>query len=72
MLQPRRHSGDGKTRRVCLSGPVAGLVVAVARVTRRVTRRRVRALGMNRPRVHGGAGLAPAAGLIGSLSAFEA
>ena len=44
------------------------MVVAVPRVTRRVTGRRVRALGMNRPRVRGGAGLAPAAGLIRSLS----
>jgi len=34
----------------------------VPRVTRRVTGRRVRALGMNCLRVRGGAGLAPAAG----------
>src|SRR6266545_5656975 len=65
-------SRDGKTRRVGLSGEVASLVVAVPRVTRRVTGRRVRALGMNCPRVRGGAGLAPAAGLIRSLSAFSA
>jgi len=62
-------SGDGKTRRVGLSGFVASLVVAVPCVTRRVTGRRVRALGMICPRVCGGAGLAPAAGLIRSLSA---
>jgi len=62
-------SGDGKTRRVGLSGAIASLVVAVPRVTRRVTGRPVRALGMDRPRVRGGAGLAPAAGLIRSLSA---
>jgi hypothetical protein len=66
------RSGDGKTRRVGLSGAVASLVVAVPRVTRRVTGRLVCALGMNRPRVRGGAGLAPAAGLIRSLSALGA
>jgi len=65
-------SGDGKTRGVGLSVAVASLVVAVPRVTRRVTGRRVRALGMNCLRVRGGAGLAPAAGLIRSLSAFSA
>ena len=53
-----------------LCGGFAGVVVAVACVTRRVTGRRVRALGMIRLRVCGGAGLAPAAGLIRSLSAF--
>ena len=67
-----RPSGVGKTRRVGLSGAVASLVVAVPRVTRQVTGRRVRAFGMNCPRVRGGAGLAPAAGLIRSLSAFSA
>ena len=65
-------SGDGKTRRVGLSGAVASLVVAVPCVTRRVTGRFVRALGMICPRVCGGAGLAPAAGLIRSLSAVWA
>src|SRR6266511_5561290 len=63
-------SRDCKSRRVGLSGPVASLVVAVPRVTRQGTGRRVRALGMIRPRVCGGAGLAPAAGLIRSLSAL--
>src|SRR5205823_10211293 len=67
--KPLTRSGDGKTRRVGLSGAIASLVVAVPRVTRRVTGRPVRALGMDRPRVRGGAGLAPAAGLIRSLSA---
>jgi hypothetical protein len=62
-------SGDGKTRRVGLSGTVASLVVVVPRVTRRVTGRLMRALGMICLRVRGGAGLAPAAGLIRSLSA---
>src|SRR5438093_12298763 len=57
---------------VGLSGTVASLVVAVPCVTRRVTGRFVRALGMICPRVCGGAGLAPAAGLIRSLSAFSA
>ena len=65
-------SGDGKTRRVGLSGAIASLVVAVPRVTRRVTGRCVRAFGMICLRVCGGAGLAPAAGLIRSLSAFSA
>jgi hypothetical protein len=63
-------SGDCKSRWVGLSGFVASLVVVVPRVTRRVTGRRVRALGMIRLRVCGGAGLAPAAGLIRSLSAL--
>ena len=45
--------------------------VAVLLVTRQVTGRRVRALGMIRPGVHGGAGLAPAVGLIRSLSALS-
>ena len=40
------------------------------RVTCRVTGRLVRALGMICLRVRGGAGLAPAAGLIRSLSAL--
>ena len=65
-------SGDGKTRRVGLSGFVASLVVAVPCVTRRVTGRFVRALRMICLRVCGGAGLAPAAGLIRSLSALLA
>src|SRR6266540_4241603 len=38
-------SGDGKTGRVGLSGAVAGLVVAVPGVARRVTGRRVVCLG---------------------------
>ena len=63
-------SGDGKTRRVGLSGADASLVVAVSCVTGLVSGGRlVCALGMIRLRVRGGAGLAPAAGLIGSLSA---
>ena len=66
------HSCDGKTGRVGLSGFVASLVVAVPRVTRQVTGRFVCALGMICPRVCGGAGLAPAAGLIRSLSALGA
>src|SRR6266550_8715855 len=63
-------SGDCKSRGVGLSGSVASLVVVVPRVTRRVTGRRVRALGVILLRVCGGAGLAPAAGLIRSLSAL--
>ena len=68
----RTRQGIGKTRRVGLSGAVASLVVAVPRVTRQVTGRLVCALGMICPRVCGGAGLAPAAGLIRSLSARRA
>lgn len=49
MATPEGFSGDGKTRRVGLSGAVASLVVAVPRVTRRVTGRFVRALRMIRP-----------------------
>ena len=67
-----RPSCDCETRRVGLSGAVASLVVVVPCVTRRVTGRFVRALGMIRPRVQGDAGLAPAAGLIRSLSAVLA
>jgi hypothetical protein len=65
-------SSDCETGRGGLSGAIASLVVAVPCVTRQVTGRRVRAFGMNCPRVRGGAGLAPAAGLIRSLSAFSA
>ena len=65
-------SGNGKTRRDGLSGAVASLVVVVPRVTRRVTGRLMRALRMICLRVRGGAGLAPAAGLIRSMSAFSA
>ena len=71
-LASRVPSSDGKTRPVGLSGADASLVVAVSCVTRLVTGRLVRAFGMNRPRVRGGAGLAPAAGLIRSLSAISA
>ena len=49
---------------------VASLVVAVPRVTRRGFGRFVCALAMICLRVCGGAGLAPAAGLIRSLSAL--
>jgi len=56
---------------VCLGWLPAWFVV-VPRVTRRVTGRFVRALGIICPRVCGGAGLASAAGSIGSLSAFGA
>ena len=66
------RSGDCETRRVGLSGAVASLVVAVLCVTLQATGRRVRALGMICPRECGGAGLAPAAGLIRSLSAVSA
>ena len=67
-----RCSGVGKTRRGCLSGMPARLVVAVLGVTRQGFGRRVRVLGMNCPPVCGGAGLASAFGLIRSLSALGA
>src|SRR6266536_2698806 len=63
-------SGDCKSRRVGLSGAVASLVVVVPLVTRRVTGRLVRALLNDPSERQGDAGLAPAAGLIRSLSAL--
>jgi hypothetical protein len=68
----RPVSGVCETRRGCLSGTLASLVVAVPGVARQVTGRFVRALGMICLLVRGGAGLAPAAGLIRSLSALGA
>jgi hypothetical protein len=53
-------------------GPLPGLVSSVRFVTRQASGRLVRALGMNRPGVRGDAGLAPAVGLIRSLSALVA
>jgi hypothetical protein len=44
----------------------------VSLVTPQVSDRVLCVLGMNRPGVHGGAGLAPAVGLIRSLSALGA
>jgi hypothetical protein len=66
--QSPRLSGDGKTRRVGLSGAVASLVVVVPFVTRGVTGRFVGALLSDPSGRQGDAGLAPAAGLIRSLS----
>src|SRR5512132_1552325 len=60
-------SGDCKSRRVALSGAVASVVVAVPRVTRRVTGRCMRALGMIRLCVCGDAGLANARGYAEAL-----
>jgi len=54
------------------SGAVARVVSSVLLVTHRGLGRVSRALRMNRLGVHGGAGLAPAVGLIRSLSAFVA
>jgi hypothetical protein len=53
------------------SGAVARVVSSVLLVTRQASGR-VRAFAMNRPGVHGDAGLAPAVGLIRSLSAIVA
>jgi hypothetical protein len=57
---------------VGLSGAVASLVVVVPFVTRRVTGRLVRAFLNDPSERQGDAGLAPAAGLIRSLSALSA
>ena len=53
-------------------GPLPGLVVVRAACDSSGVGPLLRALGMNRPSVHGDAGLAPAVGLIRSLSAIEA
>ena len=63
------RSGVCKSRRVGPSGAVARLVVVVSLVTLQASDRVLCVLGMNRPGVHGDAGLAPAVGLIRSLSA---
>src|SRR5581483_9447310 len=62
-------SGVCKSRRVGPSGAVARVGVVVSLVTHQASARDLRVLGMNRPGVHGDAGLAPAVGLIRSLSA---
>src|SRR5215216_2365477 len=58
-----------ESRLVGPSGAVARVVSSVSFVTHQASGR-VRAFAMNRPGVHGDAGLAPAVGLIRSLSAF--
>jgi len=63
-------SGDCKSLQVGLSGAVASLVVVVPFVTRRVTGRLVRAFLNDPSERQGDADLAPAAGLIRSLSAL--
>ena len=63
------RSGVCETRVVGPSGAVASLVLAVSFVTPQASGRFQRAFAMNRPGVHGGAGLAPAVGLIRRLSA---
>jgi hypothetical protein len=68
----RLASGVCESRRVGPSGAVASLVVVVSFVTHLASGRGLRALGMNRPSVHGDAGLVPAVGLIRSLSALLA
>ena len=65
-------SGVRKSWRVGPSGAVARLNVVVPLVTHQASDRVVCVLGMNRPGVHGDAGLAPAVGLIRSLSALGA
>jgi hypothetical protein len=61
---------SGVCRLVGPSGAIARVVSSVLLVTRQASGR-VRAFAMSRPGMHGGAGLAPAVGLIGS-SAFVA
>ena len=57
---PAPSPRDGQPRRTrAAPGAVASLVVSVLRVTRQVTGRFVRALGMICPGVHGGAGRRP-------------
>jgi hypothetical protein len=65
-------SGVCESRGVGPSGAVARVVSSVLLVTRQASGHVVCALGMNRPGVHGDAGLAPAVGLIRSLSALGA
>src|SRR5581483_12012824 len=55
-------SGVCKGRRVGPSGAVARVGVVVSLVTHQASARDLRVLGMNRPGVHGDAGLAPAVG----------
>ena len=64
-------AGFCESRWVRPSGAVARVVSSVSFVTRQASGR-VRAFAMNRPGVHGDAGLAPAVGLIRSLSALVA
>jgi hypothetical protein len=66
------RSGVCESRWVGPSGAVARLGVVRAVRDSSGVRSRLRVLGMNRPGVHGGAGLAPAVGLIRSLSAVLA
>jgi hypothetical protein len=71
-IQPRFLQGVCESRLVGPSGTVARVVSSVLLVTRQGLGCVSRALRMNRPGVHGDAGLAPAVGLIRSLSAFVA
>ena len=68
----RGCSGVCESRWVGPSGAVARVVSSVLLVIRRVSGRVVCVFAMNRASVRGGAGLAPAVGLIGSLSALSA
>lgn len=66
------RSGVCKSRRVGPSGAVARLGVVVSLVTHQASDRVMCVFRMNCPGVHGDAGLAPAVGLIRSLSALGA
>jgi hypothetical protein len=72
MRERARRQRFCETRWVGPSGAVAGLVSSVSFVTPQASGRFVCAFAMNRPSVHGDAGLAPATGLIRSSSAFPA
>jgi hypothetical protein len=75
VAERERHGaiyGVCKSRRVGPSGAVARLVVVVSLVTHQASDHVLCVLGMNRPGVHGDADLAPAVGLIRSLSARRA
>ena len=67
-----QRTGVCETRVVGPSGAVASLVASVPFVTLQALGRVLRALGMIRPCVYGGAGLVPVVGLIRSLSALLA
>ena len=71
MLRRMPRSGVCESRLVGPLGAVARVVLSVPFVTRQASGR-FRAFAMNRPGVRGDAGLAPAVGLIRSLSAFVA
>ena len=67
----QQRSGDYETSWVDLSGVVASLVVVLLLVIHQVTGRLRVCLGNDSSEQQGGAGLAPAVGLIRSLSTLS-